>query len=436
MSLTTAELYAAANAAFAKGDWAESVAAFGGVLQASPSHFRTRFRIADGLLNLGKRDLALDVYKAMGWHFCEAGYPLLAVVATKMILLLEPSHEDLPFALSETYSGQNENVDSRQVVAAVPTLNNEALAGPLKGDVDTIAARAAALAQDLPRALKPEGKYPGLPLLSYLTEEAFVDVLRNLRLCRYSEGDAIVQQGEQGDSFFIIAEGDVAVLRDVAADGQVTLAHLHRGAVFGETVLIADEPRQASVIARGDTDILQLRRSDLVVAAAQHESISDALKAFTRERFLGNLTATLPLFHALERHERHDVMDRFVPITLKADTTIIEEGKTGAGLFLFLSGKASVSKMAGSEQVHLATLRAGDLAGEMSLISAAPTTATVTSREPMEALFLSREDFNAVVAEHPALMQYLAGLSDERVRQNRALLLSRGLLDDDEHVMI
>ena len=33
-------------------------------------------------------------------------------------------------------------------------------------------------------------------------------------------------------------------------------------------------------------------------------------------------------------------------------------------------------------------------------------------------------------------MKYLASLTDERIRQNRALLHGRGLFEDDEHVMI
>jgi hypothetical protein len=76
------------------------------------------------------------------------------------------------------------------------------------------------------------------------------------------------------------------------------------------------------------------------------------------------------------------------------------------------------------------------LRGEMSLVGDQHTQATVAATEDLEALFLAREDFKDVVREHPELMRYLAGLTDERLRQNRALLHARGLLEDDEHVMI
>ena len=70
------------------------------------------------------------------------------------------------------------------------------------------------------------------------------------------------------------------------------------------------------------------------------------------------------------------------------------------------------------------------------MINDAPTSATVTADTDLDTLFLSREEFKNVVADHPALLKYLSGLTDERLRQNRALLYTRGLLEDDEHVMI
>jgi cAMP-dependent protein kinase regulator len=227
------------------------------------------------------------------------------------------------------------------------------------------------------------------------------------------------------------------VRRDVDQHGGgVTMAHLHRGAVFGEMALISDEPRQASVLARGDVDILEVRRSDLVVAASHLQSITQALKAFTRERFLRNLTATHPFFSTFSRDERHNVMENFRVVTFRKGDVVISEGEMGVGLFLLLGGSAFVSKQTGEERVHLATLRGADVCGEMSLVGDAPTSATVTAEEDLEALFLARSDFKTMLRDYPDVMRYLAGITDERLRQNRALLHSRGLLEDDEHVMI
>lgn len=435
MADTAVTLFDQADLAFKRGQWRPALAAFAGVVQACPEHFKARFRIADCLLNVGRRDLALEVYKSLAWHAIKSGQPLLGLVAVKMVILLEPAYEDILLVLAETYSSESDRVSPRHPRPEYPELT-DAPATPLDLDGDDLIEEAARIALFDGTHVEYPTKLPNIPLFSHLDEEAFVEVLGKLKLRRYADDEVIIRQGERGDSFFMIADGDVSIIRDIENDGGVTFAHLPRGSVFGEKALISDEPRQASAVARGDVDVLELRRSDLVVAAAQLEGVTRALKAFTRERFLGNLTATHPFFTSLSKAERHRVMDLFVPVEYLPEQVLINEGEPGPGIFLLLAGTAEVSKIASGERVHLATLRAADLCGEMSLIHEQPTSATVTAKEPLEALFLSRRDFQEVVAAHPELIAYLSGINDERLRQNRAVLQAKGLLQDDEHIMI
>ncbi len=478
---TALRLFDKGDQAFQRGQWRVALQAFAGVVEACPGHLKARFRVADALLNMGRRDLALDVYKAVSWHAIKAGYPLLGLVATKMVLLLDPTAEDVLTILAELYSKDSDRVDALYDGPALVVLGDDP-ATPLADPPSRSPGRAGAesLAGDLleeaaRRACHVDGTLPyprhlpPIPLFSYLDEDAFVSVLGKLRLRRFADDEVIIRQGERGESFFMVAEGSVLVKRDIDDDdGGVTLAHLHRGSVFGELALISDEPRHASAQAQGDVDVLEVRRADLIVAAAHLDGVTAALKLFTRERFLRNLTATHAFFQGLSRDDRHRVMESFRVVSYRPDQVMIEEGHKGPGLFLLLGGTASVAKRQnrpdsqggpngrssaprpahresregqregpeGGDRIHLATLRGGDLCGEMSMLNDAPTNATVTTDTDLEALFLSREEFKNVVAEHPELIKYLAGLTDERLRQNRALLHNRGLFEDDEHVMI
>jgi len=69
-------------------------------------------------------------------------------------------------------------------------------------------------------------------------------------------------------------------------------------------------------------------------------------------------------------------------------TVVVREGQEGKGLYLILTGEVDVTKVDGSEKVLLATLRAGDCFGEISLIKKSPTTATVTAARHTTILFL------------------------------------------------
>lgn len=71
--------------------------------------------------------------------------------------------------------------------------------------------------------------------------------LRALRSDWYSEGDYIVHEGEIGDRFFIITQGEVVVTRKLASGTEEAITHLYEGHFFGETSLVKNEPRNASV---------------------------------------------------------------------------------------------------------------------------------------------------------------------------------------------
>jgi cAMP-dependent protein kinase regulator len=434
MAETAKDLFEVADLAFHRGQWRVALAAFGGVAKANKEHFKSRFRIADCLLNVGRRDLALDVYKSLAFHAIKSGHPLLGLVAVKMVILLEPAFEDILWVLAETYSKESDRVSPFNPRPDYPELTDEA-ASPLEADGDDLIEEAARLSL-FDDVVEYPDKLPTIPLFSHLDEDAFIEVLAKLKLRRYANDEVIIRQGERGESFYMVADGDISVVRDMDKDSGVILGALHRGSVFGEMALVSDDPRQASALAKGDVDVLEMRRADLIVASSHLEGVTRALKAFTRERFLGNLTATHPFFTSFSKGERHRVMELFAPVSFDKGGEIITEGEAGPGIFLLLGGTADVSKTASGERVHLATLRAADLCGEMSLIHDQPTSANVTASDTVEALFLSRTDFQGIVDEHPEVVSYLSGINDERLRQNRALLVSKGLLEDDEHIMI
>jgi small-conductance mechanosensitive channel/CRP-like cAMP-binding protein len=75
----------------------------------------------------------------------------------------------------------------------------------------------------------------------------------NIRL--YGDGEAIVRQGEPGQSMFVVCSGTVVVVLD---PGRREVAVIERGGYFGEMSLLTGDPRTASVVTRGDASVLEL----------------------------------------------------------------------------------------------------------------------------------------------------------------------------------
>ena len=73
------------------------------------------------------------------------------------------------------------------------------------------------------------------------------DALKELR---FNSGDYIIKQGDHGDSFFIVMEGEAAATKtDDTSQQPQTLRKYGVGDYFGERALLTNEPRAASVIA-------------------------------------------------------------------------------------------------------------------------------------------------------------------------------------------
>ncbi len=90
-----------------------------------------------------------------------------------------------------------------------------------------------------------------------------------LRTRTFADGEIVIQEGDPGESFFIIATGSVEVYR-----GSELVATLEEGDFFGETALLFGMERTATIAARGDVTLWELEHNafDAVLAATMRGS--------------------------------------------------------------------------------------------------------------------------------------------------------------------
>ena len=118
-----------------------------------------------------------------------------------------------------------------------------------------------------------------IDLFKALTPQQLTDVAEHVKKRHFTSGETIIREGEPGEEFFVISDGEVDVVR---SDHEV--ARLGPGDFFGEVALISGEPRNATVVAEGEVDTYVLGKTDFETALAASRSFRDQLHRvyFTR----------------------------------------------------------------------------------------------------------------------------------------------------------
>jgi CRP/FNR family cyclic AMP-dependent transcriptional regulator len=92
--------------------------------------------------------------------------------------------------------------------------------------------------------------------------------------------------------------------------------------------------------------------------------------------------------------------------------TPIEEDAPGHAMFVVVSGEAEVTVM--GDKTPVARLRAGDIFGEMSLLTGARRSATVTAVTPLETIEVSKQALAHVLEHSPDLVDRFVQMLSRR----------------------
>ncbi|MBI5884077.1 MAG: cyclic nucleotide-binding domain-containing protein [Elusimicrobia bacterium] len=97
------------------------------------------------------------------------------------------------------------------------------------------------------------------------------------------------------------------------------------------------------------------------------------------------------------------------------DYRLIEQGDPGEEVFIIVSGAVIITKMFGDAGAELATLKSGELFGEIALVKKGVRTASVIVAEDSRIFRLVQEDMAYLLKENAALAQHLRTLAEARL---------------------
>jgi CRP-like cAMP-binding protein len=149
-------------------------------------------------------------------------------------------------------------------------------------------------------------------------------------------------------------------------------------------------------------EYVERRRNDMERFLEESEQASGLL----------HLLENFPFFSNIEREDLEEVVKSFRMKRCARNEIIVRQGDQGDNFYIVVSGKVSVLNQAG---IPIAELTAGEVFGEMSLLSDEHASATVQAVEDSEILYVDNREFQNILHKYPLLQRYFTRLLARRL---------------------
>jgi CRP/FNR family cyclic AMP-dependent transcriptional regulator len=134
-----------------------------------------------------------------------------------------------------------------------------------------------------------------LPLFADL-EPRQLERVAAAAICKEHPANRIVfREGDAVDAFYLVAEGSVAVFRDVKGKPLQLLARLEKGEFFGEMGLLNRSRRLATARTTLPTTLIRIEKADLLAILADNPNLELRVRAEVIRRHGMNVSALLGL---------------------------------------------------------------------------------------------------------------------------------------------
>jgi len=375
----------------AKGNWDKALEAYKGALDLAPGDLRIGLKVGDCYRKLGDAKMAIKYYDKIAQLYSKEGFVVNAIAVNKLILKLDRSFPGIEERLSKLY---------------------EEKVGRPEG-----------LALKKKEGVEEEEKYPRTELFSDLSHEEFIAVVEKVDPIDVSPDTLIINEGDEGDSIFIVASGEVKVFRVDERGNEIWITNMTDGDFFGEFGFFSDARRIASVKSITEATLLELSKKDVDSIIEKHPGVKNILFEFYKNRVLDTLIAISPIFSPLSVEERRELVRSFAPKEFKKGEVIIKEQDEGDKMYFVRSGEVEVSTEKDGGVISLAKLGPGDFFGEVSVITEKPRTASVTALTDVNLVEVARNDIQEEIRTHPEILEILNRYISMRVEDTIAAIM-------------
>lgn len=391
-----------------------------------PDTAALRERVAQALAKRGRKREAVAILELVARHYANGGHPTRCLAAIKQMNALKPDATMLLDHFSALYAIRSPYLNAQARLGEVEDPTEELdLSGkePQVGEqelfelaVDRAMQKRGMIAQ--PKAL------PALPLLSLLPTEALRRVLDFVEYEIFVESQPVVTREEMATDLVWTVTANLTM-----REGDETW-RLPSGTLLGLNGFGRPRvPSEFTVSSSRGSEILRLSAGAIRKLDEEMGDFANRLATLRRHAMTERLVASHELFTLLDEEARVALVERFVGLHIKEEEYLIKQGSPSPGLFIILDGQVDVVRDDDGWEITIATLKPGEIFGEIGLVSDQPAVAGVTAASNGIMLFLSSDDFNEAASRHPPLAKFAANLASERLRDVDTTLSASDLVE-------
>lgn len=241
------------------------------------------------------------------------------------------------------------------------------------------------------------------PLFTLMDEGLWEQITDKFEIVSFDMGQTVFNEGDPGDSFYVIYSGKARVVGTAADGNQIILTTLSKGDFFGEKALLQKENRTATIRAGSELVLAKLMKSDFLAIVETDEKVKNYLNNFLSHTAVNNFLRQFSVFSALTAKEIAVWLDHLEHEEIKAGDFVFFEGDEPDKFYIIVSGKADVIKKVNGEDKVINTLREGQFFGELALLSKKTRAAGIKAAEDLHVVTMGRAKFEELVTKSDKL---------------------------------
>jgi tetratricopeptide (TPR) repeat protein len=279
------------NQLIARGQYAKAIKIIHKHLREEPKSVHLRKLLADVLVRDGQKRRAIEVLEGLVQEFSSEGFVAKAIAVLKKIQRIDPEQSDAEEMLDTLVKIRSKDVfpltppaPAAEVRMPKPRRPKKPKKPPMAADEGLVTSVIMPSEFWFEEAAEGRDGFNWSPLFNDFSKPELAAMIGGLKLMVKKSGSIVYTEGEPGDSLFVLSSGSIRVYRRDELGHNDQVAVLNEGEVFGTPSVLFGKPRNRTIIALNECELLELDKATFDGIVRSHPRVAELVQELHDQR--------------------------------------------------------------------------------------------------------------------------------------------------------